>query len=286
MAKSLKINSGFIQEIDNFMPIIKTLPLLATKNPLVIFDVDSVLIMPDQDNDFRHPYRMQLWQALKSRLSSQEIEILHSKIMSAIKWQLIELDIMKVFAYLKAQNIPTIALTAMATGKFGIIKKMEDFRIDGLNSVGLSFLPLTPLKGQIIAAELNNANIAIISEIHKGIPMLKDGIILTAGMDKGKVLEYMLHKYNYHPKTIMFIDNNLKNLESLKQLCLKLNIDFCGFHYVITSFMPLPNINEDLEELRFKILEQEGSWLSYQQLKNRQVLKYSCNFPEIDNIYK
>jgi hypothetical protein len=33
-----------------------------------------------------------------------------------------------------------------------------------------------------------------------GTPMLKAGIILTAEVDKAKVLEHILHKKNYYPK--------------------------------------------------------------------------------------
>ena len=263
-------NKSSIQAIYNFLPLAKILKL-ANEDTLVIFDVDSVLIMPDNDNDFRHPFRTQLWQELKNRLPSQQIEILHSNIFSTIKWQLIEFRIIKVFAYLTAHHIPTIALTAMGTGNFGIIKQMEDFRIDGLNSVNLSFLSLTPLRGEKLAVDLESTRISL-QDHCKGIPMLKAGIILTAGLDKGIVLEYMLSKYNYYPKTIIFVDNRFANLESLKQLCLKLKINFHGFHYVVTSFMPLPYIDEYLEKLRFEILEQEGFWLNYKQLINRKDL--------------
>ena len=34
--------------------------------------------------------------------------------------------------------------------------------------------------------------------------------------------------------------------------------------------MPLPDIDESLEKLRFKILEQDYSWLSYKKLMNKR----------------
>jgi hypothetical protein len=274
----------FIQEIDNFIPVIKTLQLINNKDTLVIFDIDDVLIIANEDNDFRHPYRAQLWQELKNRLLPEKIEILHSNIMSTIKWQLIEPRISKMFNYLKANNIPSIGLTAMGTGKFGIIKKKEDFRIIGLESVGLSFTSLTPLKGQELAIQLRNINM-INEDSCSGIPMLKEGIIFTAGVDKGIVLEHMLNKYKYYPETIIFVDDLFINIESIQQLCLKLIINFYGFHYMATSFKPSPIIDIALEELRFKILEQEGYWLSYKQLINKKQLQCSTVCVVENNFY-
>jgi hypothetical protein len=214
----------------------------------------------------------------------EKIEILHSNIMSTIKWQLIEPRISKMFNYLKANNIPSIGLTAMGTGKFGIIKKKEDFRIIGLESVGLSFTSLTPLKGQELAIQLRNINM-INEDSCSGIPMLKEGVIFTAGVDKGIVLEHMLNKYKYYPETIIFVDDLFINIESIQQLCLKLIINFYGFHYMATSFKPSPIIDIALEELRFKILEQEGYWLSYKQLINKKQLQCSTVCVVENNFY-
>jgi len=265
------INKSSIQKIYNFIPVIKTLKL-ATKDTLAIFDVDDVLIMPSSDDNLKHPYRVQLWEEIKNRSTSEKIEILQSSIIASTNRDLVESRIVNMFTYLQSQDIPTIALTAMGTGKFGIIKKLEDMRITELNNLGISFLPTTPLKGEELAVELKNST--VIFPDCTGMPMLKSGIVLTAGLDKAVVLEYMFRKYNYYPKTIIFVDDTFKNLESLEQLCVKLKIDFYGFHYVAVSFMPLPELDENLEKLRFKILEQECSWFSYKKLINKKHLKY------------
>lgn len=267
----------FIQEIDNFVPIINRLKSIKDKNILLIFDIDDVLIMPNEDNDFRHPYRAQLWQELQNKLlpDIEKIEILQSNIISTIKWQLMESRLIKIFNYLHEHNIPTIGLTAMGTGKFGVIKKKENFRITGLKSIGLSFTSLTPLKGEESAVQLTNTNMINKNRYTRtGMPMLKEGIIFTAGVDKGTVLEYMLNKHNYYPESILFVDDLFINIESIKKLSLKLTVNFYGFHYKAASFMPLPAIDSKLEEWRFSLLEQEGCWLSYQQLINKQHFQY------------
>lgn len=87
-----------------------------------------------------------------------------------------------------------------------------------------------------------------------------------------------MHQYNYYPKSIIFVDDYLPNLESLNKLCNKLKINFHGFYYKAASLMPLPEINEKLEILRFQILLQEQLWLSYNKVNRTRI--------QISNTYK
>lgn len=68
-----------------------------------------------------------------------------------------------------------------------------------------------------------------------------------------------MHKHNYFFNTIIFVDDYLLNLESLKQLCIKLRINFNGFYYKAAFVTALPKINKKLEILRFQKLLQEQS---------------------------
>ena len=232
-----------------------------------MFDVDHVLIMPTHDDDFRHSYREQLLQQIKSRYSNKHFRFLESLIISAKKYHLVDLNVLNILGYLKDYQIPTIALTALSTGKFGRITKMEDLRIVNLKNMGIDFTKLSTIKDHILADKLAGTNMIFPDCV--GVPMLKAGIIFTAGVNKGVVLEYILDKIRYYPKTIIFIDDDLHNLQSLEKLCIKLQIIFYGFHYQAVSLMPLPFVNEDLETLRFKLLEQEGVWLNYEQLQSK-----------------
>lgn len=228
---------------------------------LVIFDVDHVLIMPTDEYSLnRNPYRKQLWHEFKLRSSEEDFKFLRSIAVSSAKWRLVNPNIITVLSDLNNKNISTVALTSLATGKFGIIEKMEDLRIKELQSVGIDFTNLTPFHGELPINELKSMH---------GIPMLKAGIILTAEVDKAKVLEYILRKKNYYPKKIVFIDDQLNNLESLEKLCIKLKIKFEGFHYTAVSLMTTSVIDEQLENLRFEILEKEHRWLSYKELASR-----------------
>ena len=268
------INKISIQEIYNLIPVQKLLKL-ADKDTLFIFDVDDVLITPSDEDNFKHPYRNQLWELIANKLTLEKREILESSVVYVTKQVLVESRIINIFDYLKLQQIPTMALTAFGTGKFGVITKKEDFRIKELDSVGISFLSLTPLRGELLAIELENTNMIYSDLICKGIPTLKSGIILTAGVDKSVVLEYMFSHYQYYPDTIIFVDDCMRNIVSLKNLCIKLKINFYGLCYRAVYLMPLPVINEHLEKLRFDVLEQECVWLGYSELLKKKYLNHS-----------
>lgn len=259
------------KEIFNFIPVENILKIINKKDVLVIFDVDDVLITPSEENDFRHPYRTMLWNDITNELPLNKIVVLESIILSSSQRILVESRIANMFDYLKSQQIPTIALTATGTGNFGIIQQKEDFRIKELQNVNIFFEHVTPLHGKCRLPELENTNF-IFSEC-KGIPMLKSGIIFTAGVDKGLILEQIFSQYSYYPKTIVFIDDNFQNINSLENLCIKLKINFYGFHYKAASLIPLPVIDETLEKLRFEILKNKNVWLNYKEL-NTQPLKY------------
>ena len=135
---------------------------------------------------------------------------------------------------------------------------MENLRIKELKDFGIDFTKLNSLKGHLSINKFKNIN---------GIPMLKNGVILTAEIDKATILEYILHKKNYYPKQIIFIDDQIRNLEAIQKLCNKLKIKFQGFHYIAASLMKVELIDKDLERLRFEILEDKNIWLSYEELR-------------------
>lgn len=258
-----------ITQITDLHPLESSIKNLDT-DTLVIFDVDHVLIMPTDEYSLnRNPYRRQLWQDLKLRSSEEDFKFLRSIAVSSAKWRLVDPNIITILSDLNNKNIPTVALTSLATGKFGIVEKMEDLRIKELQSVEIDFTNLTPFQGELSINELKN--------IH-GIPMLKAGIILTAEVDKAKVLEYILRQKNYYPKKIVFIDDQLNNLESLEKLCAKLKIKFEGFHYTAVSLMTTSVVDEQLEKLRFEILEKEHCWLSYKELTSRMNIPDSISY--------
>jgi Protein of unknown function (DUF2608) len=231
------------------------------RDTLVIFDVDHVLIMPTEEYSLnRNPNRKPFWEEIKARLSKERIKFLHSLVTAHSKWQLVDNKIIDILNELKSRSLPAIALTSLGTGEHGVIPKREELRVQELKRFGIDFSKTCPFKGDELLLEFENFH---------GIPMLKEGIILTTEIDKAFILEQLFRKRNYFPKTIIFVDDLLKNVESLEKLCQKLGIKFIGFHYNAVSLMKSPEIDKDLEKVRFKILENEHKWLTYDELKKR-----------------
>ena len=210
---------GEIHQISNLKPFEDTLNN-ANHKTLVIFDIDDVVMMPTDDYSMsRNPYRKKLWQEMKKRLTEERLELLYSIITSNAKWRLVDPKILDILSNLEKSSIPTIALTSFSTGKFGIIEKREDLRIKDLNALGVNFLNLSPFKDEMMMHQISGKY---------GIPMLKDGVILTAELEKDLVLNYVLSQKSYKPETIIFIDDTLKHLKSIEKLCDKLKINFHG----------------------------------------------------------
>lgn len=226
----------------------------ADSNTLVIWDIDNVIMMPqDAYTLSRNKHRKELWQELQNELSDEQIKHLYSIITINAKWQLVEPEVLLLMADLEKRNIPTVALSTFGTGKYGIIDKREMIRLRDLKSVHIDFTPTSPFAVDAEFPELASEH---------GIPMIKNGVIFTTELDKAQVLGKVLQHFAYRPREIIFIDDQLKNLESVSLLCQSLGIKFHGFHYVAVSLLPPIPSTKEAEEKRFKILQQNHQWLT------------------------
>lgn len=232
----------------------------ADKDTLVMFDVDDVLMMPTDEFAVNDPIRKELTQKLRERYSKEELTYLYSCVFERRTVQLVNPNMQSLIKSLEQRKIPTIALTGWWTGKWGKIDKMENLRFVGLKQVDISFTNTSPFKEDMVFPELQNKS---------GFPMLKSGVILTALADKGLVLKAALEKSNLHFKKVVFIDDDIKYIESVEKVCLDMNIDFQGIHYGAARIAPLPVLNKEKEELRYEILQKEHIWLLDKELEER-----------------
>ncbi len=256
-------NMCFASELqtNNLADVKSLLDKEADQETLVIFDVDDVLIAPTDEFAFREPIRRKFNKALKAKYTEQERKLLFSDFFRKRMVRLITPQIIPLLDDLKNKQIPTTALTRWYTGRYGRIEFMEELRFKGLDEVGISFVNISPLKHDRAFPLLKTKD---------GIPMVKNGIILTAFADKGTTLLTVLDKEKLHFKKIIFIDDDLDQIESVKKACKKLGVNFIGIHYTEAQLIPLPKIDETTEKLRFEILEKEHIWLSGQELEKRK----------------
>jgi len=246
-----------INRVHDFKEVIKVIEQ-ANSDSLVLFDVDEVIVMDNDEYRLTHDYRKELVSDIEKRLPEEQCKLLISVVLKNRKIRFVNSDILKIFTLLKEKNIPAMGLTKLPTGKLGIIEDMIEWRVRELTELKVNFKEFSPLNDEIIVEDFN---------VGYGKPTLKDGIIYTAEYDKGDVLEYVLRKTNYFPKSIIFIDDIEENLLSLQKTCSKLKTNYQGFEFMGSAIVPEPDLDEQLEKIRFEILEKEYKWLTDEELK-------------------
>jgi hypothetical protein len=113
---------------------------------------------------------------------------------------------------LQNKGIVTISLTARSLD-------LTHRTIEQLFRMGILFNG----KGLAQCPILNEAN---------GTPALYiQGIIFSAGQDKGEMLAHWLSQVNYHPKKIIFIDDKIKNITAVEEVLRKYHYPYIGMRY-------------------------------------------------------
>ncbi|MDF2578218.1 MAG: hypothetical protein K0S74_1702 [Chlamydiales bacterium] len=222
------------------------------------------MIAPTDEFILQDSIRKTLSRELRAKYSKNDIKLIFSDFFRKRTVRLVNPEVRSLIRKLAQRDIPVTALTAWWTGHFGTIPKMEELRLQGLAEVNISFMDISPFKEDCSFPDL---------KADDGVPMITNGIILTALVDKGIVLKAALNKANFKPNKIIFIDDNLSYVKSVEKICEELNIEFIGIHYTEASFIPLPQLDESKELLRFEVLEQEHIWLLDVELEERLRLK-------------
>ncbi len=213
---------------------------------LVLIDVDETLIQPtDTYSINEHTPQAE---EFRKKLLIKHPEIKNWDIYADISLReverpLIEPMIIQKISALQKRGVPVIAVTAMNTGKFGPLERIEAWRYDHLKSFGFqgSFADL------IIDVPLEN---------HK--PVFYKGILATDTLLKGPVIIAFLDTIQYVPKKIIMFDDTLEYLESVLKECRKRNIAFQGYLYARAITKPW---DEELIEFQAEYLIQHKKWL-------------------------
>jgi len=239
---------------------IETVLKKADSHSLVIFDIDDVILVPIPDFGFKGPLRKAQTKRLKASYTKEQLKHLWSAVFTKRRVQPVDPRILKVIKDLQKRHIPTIALTGWWTGQYGKISHIEEIRFKDLEQVGVSFAHSSPFKHEMTFPKLKTED---------GIPLVKSGVIFTALADKGTVLKQALQHSPLSFQRIVFVDDDLKNLDDVEKICHALGVEFQGIHYTASKLIPIPEFSAEKEALRFKILETEQQWLTDGELKER-----------------
>lgn len=234
------------QDLENLVS-----PLDATS--LILFDVGDVLLLAKRS--FFHPNNKPYREQIKKRLDTLIGKEQRARLLSIIfldDWrEPVEYCASSVIKNLQKTAARIMALSAMQTGAFGVIKNMEEWRLSGLLGVGIDFSFSAPWPGTLDFSEMERDGFA---------PVFKDGVLFTHVHSKGEALEAFLHKIQWNPTKIIFIDDKLSYLASVQQVAEQRAIPFLGLHYTVSYERPFV-FDEQLFEFQLHYLLEHEQWL-------------------------
>ena len=230
-----------------------------TQDTLVIFDVDDVLAMAQDDILQKHNKKFleHIEHEIKKHLTEKDAQKLWSLILLKRKTKPVDSKMISVISNLQSRGIKVLALTNCGTGPYGHINHIENWRIQELKTLGYNFKKSWPLTKPQFFNHLSP---------HDPIrlPLFKNGIIFTCNLSKGAVLKAFLDHVIFHPKQIIFIDDKKKHLQSVEEYAKNAGIKFFGFEYRGASPRSHRPLDTKRAQLQFEMLEKDHVWLNDQ----------------------
>jgi hypothetical protein len=231
----------------------------ADHDTLVIFDVDDVLLHPKDEilKKLNKPFLEVLEKEMEERLPESETQDLYSLILLQRIVEPVDKRMTALIQRLQKKKIKVIALTNCATGSFGKINALQNWRIFELKRLGYDFgEPWRSTHEQFFKG----------AKDIKRPPLFKKGVVFTSGVSKGAALEAFLAYANLRPKKIIFIDDKRKYLESVEEYTTIEGIEFLGIEYTMVKDSKIDPLDEERAKLQFVILEEEHQWLSDEKI--------------------
>jgi hypothetical protein len=226
---------------------------------LVMFDLDDVLIYPKDA-------LMQNW---RSEWKPEEMRAWTAE-EDTIAWMNAQFQLMdpigpKLLDTLQEHEIPTIGFTSFAMDQAGIVESIPAWRSWHLKELGLNFK---------MAKE-------IVFPVQKGFvpPSFEKGVLHCGDFykkdknNKGKILSLFLDWLDWTPERVVFVDDGLKHLESVREELDRRGIPFLGFHYIPKN---LDLIDEKVAELQYQTIIDHKQWISDQEAKWQLSIAESC----------
>ncbi len=222
----------------------------ADPNTLAVFDVDMVLVQPDNPA-FQMPNIKRYGHIAKrimGELPSDKQMVFLALMTVSSKTILIDDKMPSLFHTLIVKKVPAIALTANLTGEFCGIKNMQMWRYNTLKELGIDFSKTSPAKTPIVFSELTSYRGNYTTYI--------DGMMFVNGKDvtKGEALIAFFDKAGYRPSKIIFVDDREENVKSVEQAAATLGIAYTGIHFLGAGYYPSQQISEEQFEAEWRSL--------------------------------
>ncbi|MFA6915431.1 MAG: DUF2608 domain-containing protein [Parachlamydiales bacterium] len=193
---------------------------------LFVFDVDLVITMA-KDLVF-HPLTFQRHQQhldpLVSVLGEEQEEMMYSLIAADPERTLVENTFPDVLKAIYDHGHHALALTAQLTYSYEGIDNIER-RLQELKGFGIDFSRSFP---EIAPFEFTNG-----VKNFGTLPYYREGVIFSNGLinPKGKVLKEFFEATGHLPQKVIFVDDVMNNVVSVREVMLDMGVNCEAYHY-------------------------------------------------------
>ncbi len=227
------------------------------KNTLVIFDCDNVLTCinvgafhPDNRDCFyelvkkNNITQYDLCDKIRLPLVLEENILVNSRMVELVK-------------NLENRAVKHMVLTAYSVRPLKEVKDPVQWRVDTLQSFGYHFEKLWEPSFIELDEFLCNYN-----------PIFKDGVLCCDIFSKSECLKAFLSQIQWKPKKIIFIDDLLRNLVDVEELCVQEKIEYVGIEYMESqNIKPYIPFSESLGQVQVENLMKKSLWISDEEAK-------------------
>ena len=251
----------------------------ASQDDLFVFDVDEVLLEPI-DPAMQQRYRANpdfekitysFYVGFMEKQSQEYKDIFFSRLYLKKKYQPVEKVLIDNILALQKRNVKIVALTALPTGKYGLIEQLEEWRYQNLLTLGLDFSRSFEQQN-ISFDELLKSEYAAQLKAKKG----KDprpagfykGIACAGRFSKGVVLKLFLERIGWKPARIFYFDDQRSNAESVTQEMKHLGVPCYAFVYnAATVGRSISDIDIEVARLQHELMKLRNDYVSYFEAK-------------------
>lgn len=243
----LNINSLFASEIittNDWCLIEKEISKL-DGDSLVLFDVDATLIVPS--DALLKPKWKDFFEQLIASYTSRD---LFREIRMKALHTLVDDRSIRLVQNLQRNKIPVIAFTAAPSTVRGV-DEPGVWRVDELKRYGFDFSPAFPNSNFLELPKKAN---------QQHFPLFKSGVLYSSFHNKGDILIVFLQQIGLKPNKVIFVDDELKHVQSVVTSLDEQSIPCMGIHYTAANDISC-DLNEEQARFQINYFIQHDVWL-------------------------
>jgi len=243
-----------IKDISSFNEMHATFRAL-DKHSLVVFDVDKVLLMPEDaiGHPLAKPFRKMLKKTIEEK-GSRSVKKHLSQFLLQAKQGPVEKELLQMIRELQKRQVKVMVCTAKGRGSYGDIPRVDKHRFQQLTRAGYCFKKAFPGYSPMEVPT------------KKGNRLFRKGVLFAGGAPKGKVLRTFLKKVGFRPKRVIFFDDKMKNVKSVNKAMKKWGVEVTAVRYQGAEKRAV-KFDEKAIEKQCRHFVKHGTWLNDQKVK-------------------